>query len=193
MTTCIVEPVVQEQKTVTELVIAAQGGDRASLGELFNRYRQRILAVAMRRLGDEHEAQELCQEVFLQMIKKIGQLREPACFSAWIQSIARRMAVNRAVRRKPSFVTEPQTLEMTCVDDRTPPMVVEADERARHLRDGLGRLRSLDRDTLVAFYLRGQSLVEMATQFDAPVGTIKRRLHVARQRLAKEVEHLVSV
>jgi RNA polymerase sigma-70 factor (ECF subfamily) len=60
------------------------------------------------------------------------------------------------------------------------------------VRDGLRKLRTLDRDTLVAFYVRGQSLLEMSDQFDAPVGTIKRRLHVARQRLAKEIEHLVS-
>lgn len=55
------------------------------------------------------------------------------------------------------------------------------------------RLKDMDRDTLEAFYMRGQSLVEMSDQFDAPVGTIKRRLHVARQRLAREVEQLVSV
>ena len=45
----------------------------------------------------------------------------------------------------------------------------------------------MDRDTLVAFYVNGQSLVEMSDRFDSPVGTIKRRLHVARKRLAKEL------
>jgi RNA polymerase sigma-70 factor (ECF subfamily) len=39
----------------------------------------------------------------------------------------------------------------------------------------------------VAFYFHGRSLVEMSDQFDSPVGTIKRRLHVARKRLAKEL------
>ena len=45
-----------------------------------------------------------------------------------------------------------------------------------------------DRATLEAFYVRGQSLLQMSDEFDAPLGTIKRRLHVARLRLAKEVE-----
>jgi RNA polymerase sigma-70 factor (ECF subfamily) len=45
----------------------------------------------------------------------------------------------------------------------------------------------MDRDTLVAFYVKGRSLVEMSDQFASPVGTIKRRLHVARKRLAKEL------
>ncbi|MEM8913744.1 MAG: sigma-70 family RNA polymerase sigma factor, partial [Planctomycetota bacterium] len=43
----------------------------------------------------------------------------------------------------------------------------------------------LDQQTLDAFYLRGQTLVQMSQQFDAPIGTIKRRLHTARKRLAK--------
>ena len=55
------------------------------------------------------------------------------------------------------------------------------------------RLGELDRDTLVAFYVEGQSLIEMSDQFASPVGTIKRRLHVARKRLARELEDLVAV
>ena len=47
-----------------------------------------------------------------------------------------------------------------------------------------------DRDTLVAFYVRGESLNEMSDSFAAPLGTIKRRLHVARKRLADEVREL---
>ena len=45
----------------------------------------------------------------------------------------------------------------------------------------------MDRETLEAFYVRGHSLLEMSDEFDAPVGTIKRRLHVARKRLAQEM------
>ena len=48
----------------------------------------------------------------------------------------------------------------------------------------------MDRDTLVSFYLDGHTLAEMSEEFDSPVGTIKRRLHVARKRLAKELKAL---
>jgi RNA polymerase sigma-70 factor (ECF subfamily) len=51
----------------------------------------------------------------------------------------------------------------------------------------------MDRETLIAFYVEGQSLVQMADDFDAPLGTIKRRLHVARKRLAKQVDELAAV
>jgi RNA polymerase sigma-70 factor (ECF subfamily) len=178
---------------VVDLVVAAQAGDRVAQGELFCRFQRRILSVVARRLSDEQEAQEVCQEVFLQMLQKIGQLREPACFSGWIRSIAERMAINRLLRSKPVVATEPQTLEATCVDRRTPTVLSEQRERAQQLQAGLQRLGRLDRDTLVAFYFQGQSLLEMSSQFKAPVGTIKRRLHVARKRLARQMESHVSV
>lgn len=175
------------------LVRAAQQGDRDAVGELFTRYRQHVVAVAMRRLRDENEAQELCQEVFVQVILKIKQLREPECFAGWLRSITNRMAINRQLRRPPSVSVEPQSLESSCVEENTPYCSAITGERASEVHRGLSRLRELDRDTLEAFYLRGNSLVEMSDRFEAPIGTIKRRLHVARQRLAKEVEELVSV
>ena len=181
------------QQSVVQLVGAAQAGDRAAMGELFTRYRSHVLAVAMRRLKDENEAQELCQEVFLQAIQKLGQLRQPECFGGWLTRIAHRMAINRAVRRAPSIATEPQTMEATCVESTTPLSVAMAGERAACVHNGLRRLRDLDRVTLEAFYMRGQTLLEMSDHFEAPVGTIKRRLHEARKRLAKEVEMLVTV
>jgi len=65
-----------------------------------------------------------------------------------------------------------------------------AQEQRDQVHVGLNRLSDLDRDTLVAFYFRGQSLVQMSDAFDSPIGTIKRRLHVARKRLAKELATL---
>jgi RNA polymerase sigma-70 factor (ECF subfamily) len=169
-------------------VRAAQRGDREAFGELFSRFERTVLAIALRRLGDFNEAEELCQDVFVQAITKIDQLREPASFGGWLRSITHRMAINRMVRRPPALPTEPETLESRCVEDVTPLSVVLRGERDSQLRAGLDRLRELDRDTLVAFYVKGHSLLEMSDEFDAPLGTIKRRLHVARKRLAQAVE-----
>jgi len=179
--------------TVAELVVAAQAGQREAFGELFERFQRHVFAIAIQRLGNYTEAQELCQDVFVQAMQKIEQLREPECFGSWLRSIAHRMAINRVVRRRPDLLAEPETLATTCVEDETPLAAVLADERKSHVRAGLARLRDLDRLTLEAFYVKGQSLIEMSDEFDAPLGTIKRRLHVARKRLAKQVETLVAV
>jgi RNA polymerase sigma-70 factor (ECF subfamily) len=173
---------------VDDLVSAAQGGDRSAFGELVNRFEGMVYAQALRRLGDHSEAQELTQEVLLKAFEKLYQLKVPAAFGGWLRSITVRMSINRQVRRPPTIATEPQTLAATCVDLRTPVEVLLQRERVHEVRSGLRRLGKLDRTTLEAFYVRGQSLAEMSQSFSAPIGTIKRRLHVARKRLARELE-----
>ena len=179
--------------SVTQLVLAAQAGRREAFGELFERFEGHVFSIAMRRLRDYNEAQELCQDVFVQALQKIGQLREPECFISWLRAIAHRMAINRIVRRVPDVPTGPEVLDAACVENETPLTAALAGERRAQLRAGLARLRDLDRETLEAFYVQGQSLIEMSNAFDAPLGTIKRRLHVARKRLAKQMEALVAV
>ena len=97
------------------------------------------------------------------------------------------MAINRAIRRQPVLTAEAEALEGSAVERHTPLDKALAGERRRQVRAGLRRLKTMDRQTLVAFYVNGRSLVEMSDQFESPVGTIKRRLHVARKRLAKEL------
>jgi len=179
-----------EETPTTPLVCAAQQGDRQAFGELVRHYQGAVYATVYRRLANHAEAQELCQEVFMQALRKIDQLREPESFGGWIRAIAARMAINRAVRRGPSMPADSETCEATCTPDETPLGSVLARERETQVQQGLGRLRAMDRDTLVEFYFQGRSLVEMSEKFASPVGTIKRRLHVARKRLAKELEAL---
>ncbi len=169
------------------LVVAAQTGDRDAFGELVERFGGMVQAVALRRLGNHAEAIELSQEVLMRAMDRLHQLSEPKAFGGWIKSITVRMAINRQVRRRRTVDTEPATLEATCTSDETPLTAALSAERAALVREGLARLREMDRDTLVAFYFRGQSLREMSDAFSAPVGTIKRRLHVARNRLAAEL------
>ncbi len=187
MATLIINEISQSLET---LVRRAQQGDRAAFGELFERYERLVFSLALRKLGDYNEAQELCQDVFVQAMQKINQLREPSCFGSWLRSITSRMAINRRVRRAPDCCVEPETLEATCADNTSPLRSIMDGERDAQLHRGLAQLRSLDRETLVAFYVKGRSLNEMSVEFEAPLGTIKRRLHVARKRLAEVVEPL---
>lgn len=179
-----------EKQQLVGLVRAAQDGDRYAFEALFERYQRAVYVTVLRRLGNEAEAQELCQEVFIQAMRKIGQLRDPLCLGGWLRSIANRMAINRAVRTRPTLALESDQTEPRYAEQETPLDEVLAQEQRDQVRVGLTRLSDLDRDTLVAFYFRGRSLVQMSDEFDSPVGTIKRRLHVARKRLAKELSAL---
>ncbi len=178
---------------VAELVIAARGGDRQAFGALFERFERQVFAIAVRRLGHFCEAQELCQDVFIQALEKLEQLRAPELFGAWIASIAHRMAINRAVRRVTTRSVAQSELEAVRADHRTPLGHLLAGERRQGVCNSLARLSKLDRQTLEAFYVQGRSLKQMSGDFQAPLGTIKRRLHVARRRLAKEAAAWMAV
>ena len=168
---------------ITVLVDKAKTGDREAFGELVVRFEKSVYAMALTRVRNPNEAQELAQEVFVHAMRKIPQLRDPRCFAGWLRRITARMAINRLTRRGPAFGTEPEVLDAVAGAVRPPDHELEVSEAKAELHAGLRKLKAEDRETLEAFYLRGQSLLEMSEAFEAPVGTIKRRLHVARHRL----------
>lgn len=177
---------------VEGFVLAAQAGDPEAFETLFETFRPAVRAVVRAVIHDETEAQEAVQEIFIQAFRKIDQLTEPARFPGWIRTIAGRMAINRVVRDHRRRMFSGDFLETEADDFESPLGQVLADERRKAVRQGMDRLGKLDRDTLEAFYFEGQSLVEMSRRFDSPVGTIKRRLHVARKRLARELEPIFA-
>ena len=174
------------------LVTRAQRGDRDAFGVLVGQFERTVYAICLRRLGNPSEAVELTQEVFLHVMKRLDQLREPERFAGWLRQVAARMAINRATRRVQPPNVDSEILEAAGEHRHDPLDELIARERAQRLYAGLARLKALDRETLVAFYLRGQSLVEIADDLDAPIGTIKRRLHTARKRLKAELQSGVA-
>jgi RNA polymerase sigma-70 factor, ECF subfamily len=172
---------------VAELVLRAQDGDRGAFGMLAEQFQPTVYAIALRRLGNASEAAELSQEVFLHVLRRIHQLREPERFAGWLRQVAVRMAINRATRRVAPATVETGVLEGAFEAADQPVDELITRERAERLWAALGRLKALDRESLIAFYIRGLSLVEIADELDVPLGTIKRRLHTARKRLRTEL------
>jgi RNA polymerase sigma-70 factor (ECF subfamily) len=170
------------------LVERAQGGDRAAYGELVERFQPTVYAMALARLRNPTEAQELVQEVFIHAMTKLAQLRDPACFAGWLRQITERMAINRLTRRRPVLGAEPSVLDNIQATGSSPLEDLVRMEQKAQLWAGLQRLKPADRATLVAFYINGRSLKQMSREFETPIGTIKRRLHVARNRLREHLE-----
>src|SRR5258708_26152734 len=96
---------------VTDLVLRAQAGDRVAYGELVERFQPTVYAVALARLRNPTEAQELAQEVFLHGMKKLAQLRDAQCFAGWLRQITVRMAINRLTRRGPLHQGDAEILD----------------------------------------------------------------------------------
>lgn len=176
-----------------ELVRLVQAGNREAFDQLVLRCEPMVFAVVFRRLHNRSEALEVTQDVFIQVLRKLGQLRDPERFGGWLRRIAVRLAINRAVRRPRESLGDNAALGSVRAKNANPFERVVENENAACVRECLGHLRDLDRRTLVAFYFEGRSLQEMSAEFDSPVGTIKRRLHTARNRLRDKLSDLQLV
>jgi RNA polymerase sigma-70 factor, ECF subfamily len=174
------------------LVKRAQRGDRDAFGSLVEQFQPTVYAIALRRLGNASDALELTQDVFLHVLERITQLREPERFAGWLRQVAVRMAINRATRRVAPPSVETGILEGASMQSDEPLDQLIDRERAERVGAALAKLKSLDREALDAFYIRGHSLIEIAEMLDVPLGTVKRRLHTARKRLKVELESSVA-
>ncbi|MBL4883883.1 MAG: sigma-70 family RNA polymerase sigma factor [Planctomycetaceae bacterium] len=181
-----------DETQLITLVTSAQTGDREAFGELVKEYQSIVYAVVMKRLRNSAEAHEVAQEVFLRAMRKLAQLREPERFVGWLLRIAVRLSINRAIRRPRESAYSPEIFsQVSQSTDAEPWEELVQDERAEQLRAGIERLKDLDRETLIAFYFKGQSLQEMSADFSSPIGTIKRRLHTARHRLRDQLAEML--
>src|SRR5205823_7707932 len=139
----------------------ARTGDRQAFGALVLHFQPAVYAVALARLRDVNEAVELTQEVFIHAMTKLEQLRDPVCFVGWLRQITVRMAINRVSRKVPLHGADPEFLQ-NAPDAEAGPLdeMIRGEDRTE-VWNGLERLKPLDRDTLVAFYIKGRSLKQM--------------------------------
>ncbi|MDY7102492.1 MAG: RNA polymerase sigma factor [Actinomycetota bacterium] len=173
-----------EEPTDTELVLRGQLGDRAALGALVARWHEPVHGLLRQLVLDDHAADDLTQEVWLEAMRSLAGLREPERLRPWLFTIARRRAVDRLRRRyrRPERVEAP--------DELPEPPGVDAGDPAGAVVDRTyvtGLLGELEPDLRIAValvHLQGCSVAEAAEIVGVPEGTVKSRLHRARRRLA---------
>ena len=130
----------------------------------------------------------MTQEVFLHVLRRLDQLREPERFAGWLRQVTVRMAINRATRRIAPASVESGVLEATCEHRNDPLDELISRERASGSGTRSGGSRRSTARPWWPSTSRAESLVEIAEALDVPIGTIKRRLHTARKRLKAELE-----
>jgi len=97
-----IEPRLQE----ATLVRAAQSGDRAAFGTLYEQYGRLVHGILLAHVS-YHDAEDLMQDVFLKALERLSALREPAAFSGWLIAIARRAATDYIRIRRPTLEPGP--------------------------------------------------------------------------------------
>jgi RNA polymerase sigma-70 factor (ECF subfamily) len=164
------------------LISAIRSGDEGAMAALYDRYSGIVYSVALRVLGDTSAAEDILQEVFIQL------WRNPATFNssrgnlgAWLAVIARNRAIDSVRKRRPETDIEDVVLS------------IESDlagdaERARamdRVRRALGSMPPAQRSALEMAYFEGLTHTEIASKTGEPLGTVKTRIRAGLLALRK--------
>ena len=181
-----VEPVADLNKPVTdyELTQRAAGGDSTAFEELYSRHGRRVYSLCLRMTANAAEAEDLSQEVFIQLYRKAGSFRGESQFTTWLH----RLTVNQVLMH---FRRRGVRLEQTTDDGEAPAQVVAGTENPSQmpvvdriaLDRAVGQLPPGYRAVFVLHDVEGHEHEEVARLLGCSVGTSKSQLHKARMRL----------
>jgi RNA polymerase sigma-70 factor (ECF subfamily) len=177
--------------TLKEDVEKAEAGDLAAFGRLISRYQDAVYGVGVAVLGSFHDAQDMAQETFVQAWRELKSLRDPEKFPGWLCRIARNRCLD-LLRKRPEKTLPHDAADPVVSSSTEPPPILEASERRDAVLQAIGRLSEPLRVPTTLFYINGYSEKDVSRMMERPVGTIKRRLHDARQQLRKELMNMVE-
>ena len=179
--------VTSREMSDVRLVEMARAGDSSAFDALVRRFQRAVHAVAFAVVSDREAALDVLQEAFIAAYRQLHSLEDPARFGQWVCGIARnqaKMLLRDYARRSSREIAFPET-ELGANLSRQ-------SEGIERIREALSALTEVQADTVTLFYMEGYSIHECSLLLGAPVGTIKRRLHDARQRLKKEMTDMIK-
>jgi RNA polymerase sigma-70 factor (ECF subfamily) len=179
------EPMASDPTSDTACVRRLQRGDTIAFEILVRRHEKAVFNLLYRMLGDYDDAAETAQEVFLSAYRAIGQFRGEANFSTWLY----RIALNHAITRRKSTSTRQRRvvpIAGTDIIDETqlgPAESLEKKELRERVQRALNDLAPEDAAVILMRDLQDIPYEDVARVLKVPVGTVKSRLHRARQAL----------
>jgi RNA polymerase sigma-70 factor (ECF subfamily) len=188
------QPAAESQAEDVESLRRVVSGDQGAAAVLYDRHARPLYSLILRILGDETEAEDVLQEVFVQAFRQAGRYdASRGVVAAWLLMMARSRAIDR-LRARRSRV-EGRTGEVQVLNDvpDAQPDVASAlldEERTRLVREALAELPLLQRMAIELAYYEGLSHTEIAERLEQPLGTVKTRIRLGLLKLRDVLKHL---
>ena len=155
------------------LVMAAIDGDARAMELLVSRWQKRLWRYVHRRTSDTQATWDITQQCWLDIVKGIRKLNDPACFKAW----AYRIATNKLVDwLKDKDKEKHRQLALAKAEG-------QANDDDQRVKELLGKLKHESRTVLSLYYMEDLSVREISIALNVKPGTVKSRLYTARQEL----------
>ena len=171
-------------ETDLELARASAAGDASAFERLYQQHNRRVFSICLRMLGNPTEAEDLTQDVFVQLFRKIGSFRGDSAFTTWLH----RMTVNQVLMH---FRKRGVRMESTTDDGELPILISVGTDRPSHMPiiDNIALERAIAelppgyRTVFTLHDIEGWEHEEIARRLGCTVGTSKSQLHKARMRI----------
>jgi RNA polymerase sigma-70 factor (ECF subfamily) len=172
----------------------AAAGDMVAFEELYRRHNRRVYALCLRMTRSIEEAEDLTQEAFIQLYRKIGSFRGDSAFSTWLH----RLTVNQVLMH---FRKRSVKLERTTEEGETPEQTVKGTENPNQMPviDRIALDRAINqlppgyRTVFLLHDVEGHEHEEVARILNIAVGTSKSQLHKARMKLRSLLKQQISL
>ena len=185
-------------KDDVQLIQRILSGDDAAFTALVRKHQKSVHALAWRKVGDFHYAEEITQDTFLQVYNKLATLKDPRQFSGWLYVMTNRICSNWMRKNNPAL----QSLETTPMEDLeksayahhlSEQREIEATEHRHEIAKRLlEELPESERTVMTLYYLGEMTTREISRFLGVSVHTITSRLQRAKRRLQQDEERLVQ-
>ncbi len=184
------------EKDDVKLIHRTLSGDEAAFSDLIKKYQKSVHALAWRKIGDFHIAEEITQDTFLQAHNKLSTLKNPSQFAGWLYVIADRRCKawfrKKKLRTQSLEATSVETLEKAAYADYACEQREDAavEHRRKIVQKLMEKLPESERTVMVLYYLGEMNCAEISRFLGVSPNTVKSRLKRARERLQNE-EHII--
>jgi RNA polymerase sigma-70 factor (ECF subfamily) len=167
-----------------ELIGSIANNDEGAMRILFGRHQMRVFRFLLRMVGNQATAEDLVNEVFLEIWRNAGQFEVRSKVTTWILGIARHKALG-SLRRHSMAPCGEEVLQS--IEDPTdnPEVATQKSERGAILRDCLKHLSPSHQEIIDLVYYHEESISDVAKILGVPVNTVKTRMFYARKHIAE--------
>ena len=175
-----------------QLIQRVLSGDDTAFSVLVRKYQKSVHALAWRKIGDFHIAEDITQDTFLQAYQKLSTLKKPQRFASWLYVIAANYCKMWLRKKRLSTQSLENTSSAQLEKATYSGYVIEENERTTAetqrevVKKLLVKLQESDRTVITLYYLGGMNYEQISEFLGVSVSAIKSRLHRARQRLKQE-------